>query len=111
VGEPTVFDIFFTDRPIVDYRSTLTSDGARLRRFNEECLRHGVLKGTSKIYVSVAHTEDDVERALKVFERGIAAVAPSPPFHPRDPPVGRRRSPVPPDPRPAKFRDKEFTAS
>ena len=75
VGEPTVFDIFFTDRPIVDYRTTLTNDGARLRRFNEECLRHGVLKGTNKIYVSVAHTDEDVERTLKIFERGIAAAA------------------------------------
>ena len=70
-----MFDIFFTDRPIVDYRTTLTNDGARLRRFNEECLRHGVLKGTNKIYVSVAHTEEDVERTLKIFERGIAAAA------------------------------------
>jgi glutamate-1-semialdehyde 2,1-aminomutase len=75
VGEPMVFDIFFTDRPVVDYRATLTSDGARLRRFNETCLRHGVLKGTNKIYMSVAHTEEDVERTLEVFKLAIAAAA------------------------------------
>jgi glutamate-1-semialdehyde 2,1-aminomutase len=75
VGEPSVFDILFTDVPIVDYRATLTNDGARLRRFNEECLRLGVLKGHSKLYVSVAHDEADVERTLGVFERALQAVA------------------------------------
>src|SRR5437667_3314930 len=45
VGHPTVFDVFFTDTPIVDWRATLTNDVAKLRRFNEACLRRGVLKG------------------------------------------------------------------
>jgi glutamate-1-semialdehyde 2,1-aminomutase len=73
VGEPSVFDILFTDRPIVDYRAVLTSDGARLKRFNAECLKHGVLKGGSKIYVSTAHDEADVERTLAVFKAALEA--------------------------------------
>src|SRR5207237_883973 len=35
-GEPPVFDLFFTDRPIVDYRATLTADRAKITRFNQE---------------------------------------------------------------------------
>ncbi len=73
VGHPTVFDVFFTDTPIVDYRATLTNDTAKLRRFNEACLRRGVLKGASKIYVSCAHTEADVERTLAVFKDALTA--------------------------------------
>jgi glutamate-1-semialdehyde 2,1-aminomutase len=73
VGHPTVFDVFFTDTPITDYRATLTSDAAKLRRFNEACLRRGVLKGASKIYVSCAHTEADVERTLAVFAEALTA--------------------------------------
>jgi glutamate-1-semialdehyde 2,1-aminomutase len=73
VGEPSVFDIVFTDRPVVDYRATLTGDSARLKRFNAECLKHGVLKGGSKIYVSTAHDEADVDRTLAVFERALEA--------------------------------------
>jgi glutamate-1-semialdehyde 2,1-aminomutase len=73
VGHPTVFDVFFTDTPIVDYRATLTNDAAKLRRFNEACLRRGILKGTSKIYVSCAHTEADVERTLAVFKDALTA--------------------------------------
>jgi len=73
VGHPTVFDVFFTDTPIVDWRSTLTNDSAKMKRFNDACLRRGVLKGGSKIYVSIAHTEADVERTLAVFKEALTA--------------------------------------
>ncbi len=75
IGETTVFDVVFTDRPITDYRATLTADGTRLRAFNVECLRRGVVKGVSKIYVSLAHTDDDVARTLAVFAQAIEIVA------------------------------------
>ena len=75
VGEAVLFDVVFTDRPVEDYRATLTADGAALRRFNEECLRGGVVKGTSKIYLSLAHDEADVERTLEVFEAALARAA------------------------------------
>jgi glutamate-1-semialdehyde 2,1-aminomutase len=74
VGHPACFDIFFTDTPIVDYRATLTNDLAKLRLFNEACLRRGVLKGATKIYVSCAHTDADVEHTLGVFRAALEAV-------------------------------------
>jgi glutamate-1-semialdehyde 2,1-aminomutase len=74
VGHPTCFDIFFTDTPITDYRATLTSDLVKLRAFNEACLRRGVLKGATKVYVSCAHTEADVERTLPVFRAALETV-------------------------------------
>src|SRR5438876_1837052 len=79
IGETTVFDIVFTDRPITDYRATLTADGARLRAFNVECLRRGVVKGVSKIYVTLAHGDDDVARTLAVFAEAIDVVSGSAP--------------------------------
>ncbi len=74
-GEPPVFDAIFTDRPITDYRATLTADGARIRRFNEECLRHGLVKAVNKIYVSLAHTEADVDETLGIFDQVMATLA------------------------------------
>lgn len=74
-GEPPVFDILFTERPIVDYRATLTADRARIRRFNEECLRRGVVKAVNKIYVSLALSDADVEETLGVFDQVLAVVA------------------------------------
>ncbi len=74
-GEPPVFDILFTDRPVVDYRATLTADPARIRAFNEQCGRRGVVKAVNKIYVSLAHTDADVEETLAIFDQALAAVA------------------------------------
>ena len=74
-GEPPVFDIIFTDSPVVDYRATLTADRRRIALFNEECLRRGVVKAVNKIYVSLAHTEQDIEETLAVFDAALAAVA------------------------------------
>lgn len=73
-GEAPLFDLFFTDHPITDYRSTLTADQARLKAFNAECLKRGILKGTQKFYVSLAHTEADVARTLEAFAGALAAL-------------------------------------
>jgi glutamate-1-semialdehyde 2,1-aminomutase len=74
-GEPPVFDMFFTDRPIVDYRATLTADRERIKRFNAELLRRGVVKAVNKIYVSLAHTDADVDETLEIFDQVLAALA------------------------------------
>ncbi len=74
-GEAPVFDIVFTDRPVVDYRATLTADRARIRAFNEACVRRGVVKAVNKIYVSLAHTDADVDATLAVFDEALAEVA------------------------------------
>jgi glutamate-1-semialdehyde 2,1-aminomutase len=74
-GEAPVFDILFTDRPVVDYRATLGADPVRIRRFNEECLRRGLVKAVNKIYVSLALTDADVEEALGVFDEVLGVIA------------------------------------
>src|SRR5262249_26970966 len=73
-GEPPVFDIIFTDSPVVDYRATLTADRRRIALFNEECLKRGVVKAVNKIYVSLAHTDGDVDETLRIFDAALAAV-------------------------------------
>jgi glutamate-1-semialdehyde 2,1-aminomutase len=73
-GEPPVFDILFTDREIVDYRATLTADANRIRRFNQECLRRGVVKAVNKIYVSLAHTDADIDETLAVFDEVLGVI-------------------------------------
>lgn len=67
VGEAPLFDVFFTEHEISDYRSTLLADKQMMRRFNELMLSNGVLKGDSKFYVSMAHDGEDVQRTLEAF--------------------------------------------
>ena len=49
VGEPPVFDVYFTDTEIADYRSTLTADKGTLNRFNRLLLDRGIFKGDNQV--------------------------------------------------------------
>ena len=74
-GEAPVFEIYFTDRPITDYRATLTADRALHAAFTQAMLRRGVVKAAAKFYVSLAHGDDEVRRTIQVFEQALEAVA------------------------------------
>jgi glutamate-1-semialdehyde 2,1-aminomutase len=74
-GEAPVFEIYFTDRPITDYRATLGADRDRHAAFTRELLTRGVVKAAQKFYVSLVHGDDEVVRTLQVFEESMAAVA------------------------------------
>jgi len=74
VGTPTVFDIVFTERPVIDYRAMLTADGARMKAFTAACLERGVLKGVQKMYMSLAHSDADVARTLEALAGALKAV-------------------------------------
>jgi glutamate-1-semialdehyde 2,1-aminomutase len=72
VGEDPLFDVVFTDEPINDYRGVLTQNRELLRRFNAALLKRGILKGGSKMYMSVAHTAADVEQTLTAVRESFA---------------------------------------
>ena len=70
-GEAVLFDVFFTENEITDYRSTLTADTQTMSKFNAGVLDRGILKGASKFYISAAHSDDDVEQTLEAFRDTI----------------------------------------
>ena len=72
VGEAPLFDVFFTEHEITDYRSTLLADKQLLAQFNELLLANGVLKGDTKFYVSLAHTNADVQQTIDAFGSAIS---------------------------------------
>jgi len=67
VGEPPLFDVLFTDQPIKDYRDTLKGDKAVLGRFNKALRERGIMKGESKYYVSLAHTQADIDQTINAW--------------------------------------------
>ena len=74
IGEPPLFDIIFTDQPIKDYRDTLKADTAILKRFNQALRARGIMKGDSKYYVSVAHTQADIDHTIGAWEEAFKAI-------------------------------------
>lgn len=71
VGEDVLFDVYFTEEDVDDYRSTLKADQNMLDKFNSLIRENGVFKGSSKFYLSAVHSNDDVERTLAAFKIAI----------------------------------------
>jgi glutamate-1-semialdehyde 2,1-aminomutase len=71
VGDAPMFDVVFTDRPVTDYRSAL-GDEALMKRCNALLRQRGILKGESKYYISLAHTDADVAFTLEAFSSALA---------------------------------------
>ena len=70
-GEPPLFDVVFTDETIRDYRSTLSGDADLMRRFNGLLRERGILKGESKYYISLAHTDQDIKDTIGIWKDAI----------------------------------------
>ena len=69
VGDPTLFDVVFTDRPVRNYRELLAADTAMNTRFNA-CLRDcGILKSPAKLYPSLAITDADLDQTFAAFRK------------------------------------------
>ena len=62
--------IFFTETPVVDYQSAKTSDTAAFSKYFEYMLEHGVHLAPSQfeaIFLSDAHTEEDIQQFLELL--------------------------------------------
>jgi len=75
-GEDAVFGVRFTDRrPLRTWADLLTSDTAINRRWSIELVKRGILVNhNEKFYISVMHTDADVDRTLEACDEAFAAV-------------------------------------
>jgi glutamate-1-semialdehyde 2,1-aminomutase len=74
IGEPPLFDVVFAEGNIHDYRGTLRGDAKMMASVNRSLLASGILKGESKYYLSLAHTEADVAKTLEAWDGAIRAL-------------------------------------
>ena len=71
IGDAPLFDVFFGDERITDYRSTLSSDKDKVARFTRLLRQRGVFKGDTKYYISTVHDDDDVDLTVAAFASAI----------------------------------------
>ncbi len=65
VGEDAIFDIYFADHPVFNYRDGLAADPAPLAKLNAGLLERGIIKSwPQKFYPSISHTDDDVDQTV-----------------------------------------------
>jgi len=75
-GEDAVFGVRFTDRrPLRTWMDLTTADKALGWRWAMELLKRGLLVNPNeKFYISIAHTDADVEHTLTVVDEAFAAL-------------------------------------
>ncbi|SHL80532.1 glutamate-1-semialdehyde 2,1-aminomutase [Roseovarius marisflavi] len=74
-GDPTLFDIYFTDADPVDYRTAKHSDPKINEVWNTTLRANSVFKSPGKLYPSLDLTLDDLELTKSAFQRGAKAVS------------------------------------
>ena len=62
VGDETLFDVIFTNRNCVDYRSTKHDEPTKAQKYNKTLREQGILKAPTKLYPSLAVTDLDIEK-------------------------------------------------
>ena len=71
-GDDAIFDVFFTDQPVRNYRDGLAADAQTMSKFNAGLLEQGILKSwPQKFYPSLAHTEEDIARTIEAFQKVV----------------------------------------
>jgi glutamate-1-semialdehyde 2,1-aminomutase len=77
-GEDAVFGVRFTSRkPLRTWEDLLTSDTQLNLRWSIELLKRGILVNPNeKFYLSLAHTDADVDRTLDACDQAFAAIKP-----------------------------------
>ena len=73
-GEDAIFDVYFSEQPISNYRDTLSADGAMMTRFNTGLLERGVLKGAQKYYPSAVHSDTDIEKTIETIREVVPLI-------------------------------------
>jgi len=62
VGDETLFDVLFTDKPVRDYRDTQKADSRRNCQYNLSLRQQGIFKSPGKMYSCLALTDIDFEQ-------------------------------------------------
>jgi glutamate-1-semialdehyde aminotransferase len=75
LGEGAVFQVVAADGPVVDYQTLAAADTAVVKRLAGRLLAGGWWYTGDKAYLSIAHTEGDVDRFA---EMAAAAAAQEP---------------------------------
>ena len=71
VGDETLFDVIFTNRKCIDYRSTKHDEISQAGKYNKSLREQGILKAPSKIYPSVAISEVDLEMTRDAVKNAV----------------------------------------
>ncbi len=75
-GDGPVLQIFFTEKPIIDYQDTLSQDKVLGQKVAKRMWEKGILMvPNGKMYLSLAHSEKDFEQFLGTLEDALRSLS------------------------------------
>jgi glutamate-1-semialdehyde 2,1-aminomutase len=74
VGDPTLFDVVFLDRDVLNYRDTQDADTNLNARYNKVLRAEGIFKSPGKLYPSLALSDADLEHTKIAVEKAVEAI-------------------------------------
>ena len=75
----SMFCLFFTDQPVIDYASAKTASTERYARFFQVMLDQGIYLAPSQFeagFLSLAHQQAEIEQTIQAAQQAFASVAP-----------------------------------
>ncbi|MFN8526510.1 MAG: aminotransferase class III-fold pyridoxal phosphate-dependent enzyme [Chloroflexota bacterium] len=76
VGEGPLYNLVLTGQDIVDHRSIESADRQLTTKLGHELMERGIyINLIAKGYMSLVHTDADVDQTLQVFDDSLAAVS------------------------------------
>ena len=74
----SLYQIFFTDKPITDYACAKASNTQMFNAYFQELLRQGVFIPPSQFetcFISTAHSDEDLKKTIAAFDSALAAAS------------------------------------
>ena len=75
VGDPTLFEVVFTDAPPKNYRDVQRGNGQQAAVWNSVLREYGVFKSPGKTYPSLVLSNDDLDLTKEAMVQAAKAVA------------------------------------
>jgi len=73
----SMLQIFFTDKPVVDYATSKNANAKKFKKMFQTLLKNGVFIAPSQfevVFLSDAHTENDLNKTLDAYEIALKSV-------------------------------------
>ena len=73
----SMFQIFFTNKPVVNYKSAMKSDSKKFQKLFSALLQKGIFVAPSQfevVFLSTAHTKSDFNDALNAYQYALKMV-------------------------------------
>lgn len=73
----SMFQIFFTDKPVIDYASSKRADGKKFQKLFHYLLKQGVFVAPSQFetgFLSYAHTESDLFKTINAYDYALGKI-------------------------------------